>query len=94
MGPALITRDEIQSLEDLTASAAVNGVELASGPVYKRTESIAELVSRLSGSFGLRPGDLIAVACGDELGSQSIRSGDRLSVRLAELMELAVSVEF
>jgi 2-keto-4-pentenoate hydratase/2-oxohepta-3-ene-1,7-dioic acid hydratase in catechol pathway len=94
IGPALITREEIRSLEALTMKVSVNGVELDNGPIYGRSESIAELVSRLSCSYGFRPGDLIAIASGGASGPHLLRSGDLFSVCLGDLMETEVTVRF
>ena len=59
LGPAVVTVDELADKDDLAISCALDGEVLQDGRTSDLIFPVAELVSRLSQSLTLYPGDLI-----------------------------------
>lgn len=59
VGPAVVTPDELADKDDLAISCALDGEVLQDGRTSDLIFPVAELVSRLSQSLTLYPGDLI-----------------------------------
>src|SRR5699024_2711559 len=60
LGPIIITTDEIDDPQSLDLGCSVNGQVLQEDNTKNMIFSVTELVSRLSKSFTLEPGDIIA----------------------------------
>lgn len=58
-GPWLVTPDEFPDRDDIALGCRVNGVEMQNGSTRDLVFPVAELVSRLSHTVTLFPGDLI-----------------------------------
>ena len=59
LGPVIVTPDEFANKDDLAISCSLNGEVLQDGRTSDLIFPVAELVSRLSQSLTLYPGDLI-----------------------------------
>jgi 2,4-didehydro-3-deoxy-L-rhamnonate hydrolase len=59
IGPVVVTPDELPDKDDLAISCALDGEVLQDGRTSDLIFSVAELVSRLSQSLTLYPGDLV-----------------------------------
>jgi 2-keto-4-pentenoate hydratase/2-oxohepta-3-ene-1,7-dioic acid hydratase in catechol pathway len=59
-GPALVSLDEIEDVQDLDVSARVNGDTVQSGNTAAMIFGIAETIAYLSRLMTFRPGDVIA----------------------------------
>lgn len=59
VGPAVVTPDELADKDDLAISCALDGEVLQDGRTSDLIFPVAELISRLSQSMTLYPGDLI-----------------------------------
>lgn len=60
LGPVVVTADEIGDPQNLRISSRVNGETMQDSSTAEMIFSVAELVSYLSHSFTLQPGDVIA----------------------------------
>jgi 2-keto-4-pentenoate hydratase/2-oxohepta-3-ene-1,7-dioic acid hydratase in catechol pathway len=95
MGPVIVTRDEIRDPISLGATVRLNGVEVAAGKFYSGNPAIGDLLADLSGRYGFRPGDLVALEPSLDDGpgkSRSLAPGDRFSIAFDGLSELDVTV--
>jgi 2-keto-4-pentenoate hydratase/2-oxohepta-3-ene-1,7-dioic acid hydratase in catechol pathway len=95
MGPVVVTKDEIDDPAGLTASAQVNGIDLASGRLYPDDLDIGATLADLSQRYAFRPGDLVAIDPSTATGPGQpieIGPGDRFSMRLGSLAELEVKI--
>ncbi len=68
MGPWIVTADEIPDPQCLHLSTKLNGVTMQDSSTSEMIFSVAELISFLSYSFTLRPGDVIASGTPDGVG--------------------------
>jgi 2-keto-4-pentenoate hydratase/2-oxohepta-3-ene-1,7-dioic acid hydratase in catechol pathway len=75
LGPVVVTADELQDPQALAIRSRVNGETMQDSSTAEMIFGVAELVSRLSRSFTLRPGDLIAT--GTPLGVGAFREPPR-----------------
>ena len=95
IGPVIITKDEIEDPKTLSAAALINGVEVAAGRLYADGLNVPSLLADLSQTYAFRPGDLIAIEPSDPHGPgcpRALQSGDKFSMRLADLTELEVGI--
>jgi 2-keto-4-pentenoate hydratase/2-oxohepta-3-ene-1,7-dioic acid hydratase in catechol pathway len=95
MGPVIVTRDEILNPFNLAATVRINGVEVAAGKFYAGIPAIGDLLVELSGRYGFRPGDLLAIEPSPDDGPGQPRElgpGDLFSVAFDGLPELTVSI--
>jgi len=60
MGPALVTGDEIEDLENLTLTARVNGEVMQSGNTRDMIFDIPAIIANISQDITLVPGDVIS----------------------------------
>lgn len=60
LGPVIVTADEITDPQNLEIECSVNGKTLQKASTKDMVFGVADLVSRLSHSFTLEPGDIIA----------------------------------
>lgn len=75
LGPVVVTADELQDPQRLAIRSRVNGETMQDSSTAEMIFGVAELVSRLSRSFMLRPGDVIAT--GTPLGVGAFREPPR-----------------
>jgi acylpyruvate hydrolase len=87
-GPALVTLDEIEDLQDLSLCTRVNGEELQRGSTSEQIFGVAETVAWLSRTITLRPGDIIATGTPAGIGAAQgrfLRAGDVVEVEVQTL---------
>jgi len=92
-GPFLTTPDEVGDVADLRVELWVNDRQLQDGNTKSMIFSVAHLVSFLSHSFTLRPGDIIATGTPAGVGFKQdpplfLRPGDVVRVAVDSLGEL------
>lgn len=75
LGPVVVTADELPDPQALAVRSRVNGETMQDSSTTEMIFGVAELVSRLSRSFTLRPGDVIAT--GTPLGVGAFREPPR-----------------
>ncbi|MBO3089202.1 fumarylacetoacetate hydrolase family protein [Cellulomonas dongxiuzhuiae] len=87
VGPVVVPAASVPDPQDLAVRARVNGVAMQDSSTKQMIFSVAEIISVLSRSFTLQPGDLIAT--GTPLGVGAFRTPP---VRLADgdVMELEI----
>lgn len=68
VGPWVVTADEVPDPQDLEISCSVGGERLQHASTASMIFSVAELVARLSWSFTLEPGDIIATGTPEGVG--------------------------
>lgn len=93
MGPAIVTADEIPDPQALNVGCAVNGQILQQANTRDMIFGVADLVSRLSHSFTLEPGDVIATGTPSGVGFSRkppiyLRPGDSLRTWVEGIGEL------
>ena len=93
LGPWIVTADEIPDPQALTIECEVSGEVLQAASTADMIFGVAELVSRVSRSFTLEPGDLIATGTPPGVGyfrkpQRLLRHGDEVVVRIEGLGEL------
>jgi 2-keto-4-pentenoate hydratase/2-oxohepta-3-ene-1,7-dioic acid hydratase in catechol pathway len=71
IGPVVVTADEIDDPQALAVRSRVNGEKMQDSSTAEMIFSVVELVERLSRSFTLEPGDIIAT--GTPLGVGAFR---------------------
>ncbi len=86
-GPWLVTADEIADPTAITLQTRLNGELVQSTTAREMFYSIAELISYISHTIDLRPGDLIAT--GSPEGSGGSRTPKRF-LRAGDVVEVAV----
>ena len=95
MGPAMVTVDAMPPPEQVSASMRINDVLVSEDSVWPTADSAAELLAALSGRFGFRPGDTVALGpAGSTACSQGVAlmAGDTFSVALDGIMSLSVEI--
>ena len=95
MGPAMVTVDAMPPPEQVNATMRVNDVVVGQDSVWPTADSAAELLAVLSGRFGFRPGDTVALGpVGSTARSQGVTlmAGDTFSVGLDGIMSLSVEI--
>jgi 5-carboxymethyl-2-hydroxymuconate isomerase len=88
IGPVVVTRDEIPDVQRLRLRTRVNGVTMQDSTTAEMVFSVRELVSFLSHSIVLRPGDVIAT--GTPFGVGAFRTPP---VYLSDGDEVEVEIE-
>lgn len=68
MGPVILTADEVENPQDLALKTTVNGRVLQDSSTKEMIFGVAQLISFLSRSFTLNPGDVIATGTPDGVG--------------------------
>ena len=89
-GPWLVTPDELDNPDDLALRCELNGELVQSGTTAQMLVSVPELISRLSASLTLFPGDLIFTGTPGGVGhhrtpARYLRPGDRLASSIGGL---------
>lgn len=90
MGPALVTRDEIQDPHALEISLTVNGVERQRANTREMIFRIPFLIAQLSAVMTLEPGDVVATGTPartppPEGASAYLRPGDVVAVEIERI---------
>jgi 2-keto-4-pentenoate hydratase/2-oxohepta-3-ene-1,7-dioic acid hydratase in catechol pathway len=93
MGPALVTRDEVPDPQDLAISCTVNGQTVQDSSTRELIFGVAELVSFLSRTITLEPGDVIATGTPAGVGTGRtppwfLQPGDEVVVEIERLGRL------
>ena len=68
LGPVIVTADEIPDPQALRLTCRLNGATMQDSTTAEMIFGVAELISRLSHSFTLLPGDVIATGTPDGVG--------------------------
>lgn len=68
MGPVIVTKDEIPDPQSLELRTLLNGEVVQNSSTAEMIFSVADLISFLSHSFTLEPGDVIATGTPDGVG--------------------------
>ena len=95
MGPAMVTVDELPSLNKTGTTTRINGVATSQGSLWSSDTPPAELLAALSRRIGFRPGDVVAFTpqvSGTEAAEQTLRAGDEMSVSVDGIMNLTVKI--
>ena len=96
LGPALLTRDELDPRFDLAVKTHVNGEERQSFGTGEMVFSCAELVAYASTFLTLEPGDVISTGSADGVGMDLgvyLRPGDRVDITIERIGTLTNTVE-
>ena len=93
MGPWLVTADEIPDPQDLAISCRVNGELLQDSNTSRMYFSVAEIISYVSRSFTLEPGDVIATGTPGGVGvfrdpPRFLGEGDVVTVEIERIGSL------
>ena len=86
-GPALVTLDEIDDIQDLQIKTTINGTLLQDGNTCDQIFPVAETIAWLSTLMTLRPGDIIATGTPAGVGVNRdpkivLREGDEVTVEI------------
>ena len=87
MGPVLVSADEIQDPQDLAISCRVGDEVVQDSRTSRMYFSVAQIISYLSRSFTLEPGDVIATGTPGGVGvfrdpPRFLDEGDRVTVEI------------
>lgn len=90
MGPALVTLDEIEDIQNLNLSTRVNGTEVQSANTETMIWSVAELIHIISETITLEPGDIIATGTPAGVGFRRtppllLQDGDVVEIELDQV---------
>ncbi len=93
LGPALVTRDEIQDPQDLAIRTTVSGEVLQSGRTKEMLFPVAEIVAFASRLMTLEPGDVLLTGTPAGVGQARkpprwLRDGDVVEVEIEKLGRL------
>jgi 2-keto-4-pentenoate hydratase/2-oxohepta-3-ene-1,7-dioic acid hydratase in catechol pathway len=97
IGPVLVSPDEIGNVGDLRISCMVSGEVLQDASTADLLFDVAELIHRLSYSFTLEPGDVIATGTPPGVGwfrdpKRPLRDGDHVVVAIEGIGSLENTV--
>jgi 2,4-diketo-3-deoxy-L-fuconate hydrolase len=97
MGPHLVTRDEVGDPQALAVRCHVNGETMQDGHTSLMIWSVAELVSFVSGTISLEPGDVIATGTPAGIGAARtppvfLRDGDIVEVEIERVGRLVTVI--
>jgi 2-keto-4-pentenoate hydratase/2-oxohepta-3-ene-1,7-dioic acid hydratase in catechol pathway len=93
MGPYLVTRDEVPDPQNLAISCSVNGTSVQKSNTREMVFGVAQLVSFLSRTITLEPGDIIATGTPPGVGAGRtpawfLQPGDEVVVEIEGLGRL------
>lgn len=93
MGPVIVTKDEIPDPQQLELRTRLNEEIVQDSSTAEMIFSVAELVSFLSHSFTLEPGDVIATGTPDGVGvfrkpPVFLKHGDRVTLEIEKIGRL------
>jgi 2-keto-4-pentenoate hydratase/2-oxohepta-3-ene-1,7-dioic acid hydratase in catechol pathway len=99
MGPVLVTADEIGDPQDLAISCRVGSEVLQDSRTSRMYFSVAEIISYLSRSFTLEPGDVIATGTPGGVGvfrdpPRFLADGDVVTVEIERIGRLENTCRF
>lgn len=93
LGPSVVTIDELADPHALTLELAVNGVTRSTASTSTMINSVATMVSYLSGVCGLEAGDLIATGNPDPPKAQTaVSRGDVMEVGIDRIGRMQLTV--
>lgn len=81
---------EVKDWQELELSLAINGIEKQRGKAKQMLTPIAELLSHISQTFTLMPGDVVIT--GTPAGVGKLADGDQLDVQLTNLLKVTTQV--
>lgn len=81
---------EVKDWQELELSLAINGIEKQRGKAKQMLTPIAELLSHISQTFTLLPGDVVIT--GTPAGVGKLVAGDVLDVQLTDLIQITTKV--
>lgn len=86
-GPALVTTDEVTDLQNLEISTKVNGVLMQKSNTCHMIFPIADIISYISRTITLQPGDIIATGTPDGIGAKRtpplwLKGGDVVEIQV------------
>jgi len=90
-GPWLVTRDEVEDVQNLAMSLDVNGKRMQTGNTNTMIFTVAEIIEHLSGLMTLHPGDVITtgtppgVGMGIKPTPVYLKKGDVMSLTIEGL---------
>ncbi|WP_420860393.1 fumarylacetoacetate hydrolase family protein [Algirhabdus cladophorae] len=90
-GPWLVTRDEVEDVQNLSMSLDVNGKRMQTGNTNTMIFTVAEIIEHLSGLMTLHPGDVITtgtppgVGMGIKPAPVYLKKGDVMSLTIEGL---------
>jgi 2-keto-4-pentenoate hydratase/2-oxohepta-3-ene-1,7-dioic acid hydratase in catechol pathway len=90
MGPYLTTADEVPRYDDIALELKVNGELRQKANTRDLIVGVPEMIAMASSVMTLYPGDVIA--SGTPAGVGPLRSGDRVTIRIAGVGEMALDV--
>ena len=90
MGPCIVTQDELGDASNLKMHTKVNGVVKQESSTSKLIFKVPKIVSYLSNSFTLEPGDVIATGTPSGVGSarnppEFLKNGDKVEVYIEKI---------
>ena len=99
MGPALVTADEIGDPQDLAICCKVGDEVVQDSRTSRMYFSVAQIISYLSRSFTLEPGDVIATGTPGGVGvfrdpPRFLGDGDRVTVEIERIGRLENTCRF
>ncbi|MCL4162080.1 UNVERIFIED_CONTAM: hypothetical protein GTU68_027325 [Idotea baltica] len=87
-GPWLVTRDEIEDVQNLGMSLDVNGKRMQTGSTSTMIFTVAEIIEHLSGLMTLHPGDVITTGTPPGVGMGM--KPDPVYLKKGDVMELTI----
>jgi 2-keto-4-pentenoate hydratase/2-oxohepta-3-ene-1,7-dioic acid hydratase in catechol pathway len=87
MGPALVTLDELPDVQQLQLRTHVNGREVQSANTSSMIWTVAELISLITATLTLAPGDIIATGTPEGIGA---RRNPPLFLSDGDVVEVAI----
>lgn len=90
LGPAVVTLDEIADVQNLELRTRVNGTEVQEANTKSMIWTVAELVSIISATIRLEPGDIIATGTPEGIGAKRnppmyLKDGDVVEVEIDQV---------
>lgn len=87
-GPWLVTRDEVEDVQNLSMSLDVNGKRMQSGNTNTMIFTVAEIIEHLSGLMTLHPGDVISTGTPPGVGMGM--KPEPVYLKKGDVMELTI----
>jgi 2-keto-4-pentenoate hydratase/2-oxohepta-3-ene-1,7-dioic acid hydratase in catechol pathway len=98
-GPWLVTRDEVEDVQNLDMALDVNGKRMQTGSTATMIFTVAEIIEHLSGLMTLHPGDVITtgtppgVAMGMKPTPVYLKKGDTMELTIQGLGQQRQTVD-
>ncbi|MEH6522861.1 fumarylacetoacetate hydrolase family protein [Sulfitobacter sp.] len=98
-GPWLVTRDEVEDVQNLDMALDVNGKRMQTGSTATMIFTVAEIIEHLSGLMTLHPGDVITtgtppgVAMGMKPEPVYLKKGDTMELTIQGLGQQRQTVD-